>query len=124
MNVIEYIKSLLPTSIPTHLNEIPLGEFGLLIEETGINGRIDSFKGYDGVVQSTIQLYIRANRAKGSYIENMTRLKEYYKIIQANKGKEIENIRLLWVGNFTLTSLKDDKNNPCFSMLFPIIYKE
>lgn len=124
MNVLEFIKSLLPTSIPTYLNEIPLGEFGLLIEETGINGKTYSFKGFDGVVQSTIQLYIRANRAMGSYTENMTRLKEYYKVIQANTGKEIDNIRLLWVGSFTLTSLKDDKNNPCFSMLFPIIYKE
>lgn len=123
-NIIEYIKALLPTEIPLYLNEIPLGEFGLLIEETGIRGRIASFKGYDGVIQSTIQFYIRAAKGQGSYIENTQRLKDYFKIVQSNKGLEVDGIKLLWVDGFELAHFKDDKNNPCYSLLFQIIYKE
>lgn len=123
-NIIEFIKALLPTDIPIYLTEIPLGEYGLLIEESGMRGRIASFKGYDGVIQSTIQLYIRAAKGQGSYIENTKRLKDDYSIVQANKGLEVDGMKLLWVDGFELANFKDGKNNPCYSLLFQVIYKE
>lgn len=123
-NIVEYIKDLLPTSIPLYLKEIPLDKYGMLIEETGINGRVDSFDGYNGVIQSTIQLYIRTAKGQDSYIENTKLLKSNYKTIQKSRGKQVDCIRLIWVGGFNLSSFKDNKNNQCYSIMFPVIYKE
>ena len=103
---------------------MPLDSYGLLIEETGTRGRIASFKGYDGVIQSTIQFYIRAERKQGAYVGNTKTLKDYFKTVQENKGLEVDGIKLLWVEGFDLETFKDEKGNPCYSLLFQIIYKE
>lgn len=123
-NILEFIKALLPVSETIHLNELALDEYGLLIEETGARGRIDSFQGYDGVISSTIQLYLRTTKSQGSYVRNTKKIKDYYKIVQENKGLENGKVKLLWVDTFTMATFKDSKGNSCYSILFPVIYKE
>lgn len=125
-NILEYTKSLLPqttTDIPIYLNQLPLNQKGLLIEESGAFGRIDSFDGYVGVIQSTIQLYIRASE-NASYTNNMGTIKRYFKLVQASKGITKDNVKLLWVGNPTFSNGKDNQGNSYYSALFIVIYKE
>lgn len=125
-NIIEFIDSLLPQNlIPISYLNLPPNGLGMLIEETGIRGQSHSFKGYDGVISSTIQFYVKAAPSDGRYKEIEALLKRFYKIVQSNKGLEKGNIQLLFVEPYELTTnMRDEKNNYVFSMLFSVIYKE
>lgn len=125
-NIIELVDSLLPQDkINIFYLELPEGKAGMLIEETGVNGSITSFKGYDGVISSTIQFYIRVDKKSGNYGNYDALIKDFYKLVQSKVGCEKDNIKLLYVGEFTYTpNLRDEKGNYIFSLLFPVIYKE
>lgn len=125
-NIIELIDSLLSQDkIDIYYLELPDSVDGMLIEETGIRGRINSFKGYDGVISSTIQFYIRVKPQGNKYKEMTKLLKDFYKTVNDNLGYEYQGIKLLYVSEFDLTAgLRDNKNNYIFSLLFPVIYKE
>lgn len=125
-NIIELIDSFLPQDIvPIYYLSLPQDTTGMLIEETGIVGEINSFKGYDGVISSTIQLYAVVNPKDKTYTKMMSILKGFYKIIQEKVGTEQEKLKLLYVGSFNMTpNLRDDANNYVFSLTFPVIYKE
>ena len=125
-NILEFIDALLPQDkINIHYLELPQDEMGMLIEETSINGKIHSFAGYDGVISSLIQFYVRVEPKNNKYKEINALLKSFYKIVKNNKGLEVENIKLLHVGEFNLSpAMRDEKNNYVFSLMFPIIYKE
>ena len=125
-NIIEFIDSLLPQDlIPISYLELPPDGFGMLIEETGIRGQAYSFNGYDGVISSTIQFYVKTAPYDGRYKEIVALLKRFFKVVQSNKGLEKGNIKLLFVEPYELTTnLRDEKNNYVFSMLFSVIYKE
>ena len=125
-NIIELVDSLLPQDkIDIFYLELPDGKSGLLIEETGVNGSITSFQGYDGVISSRIQFYIRADKKSGKYADLDVLIKDFYKIVQSKMGYEKDNIKLLYVGEFTYTpNQRDEKGNYVFSLIFPVIYKE
>ena len=125
-NIIEFIDSLLPQDrIPIFYLSIPDKTDGLLIEETGIRGQVNSFAGYKGVISSTIQLYVRCEPTSNKYKEINALLKEFYKIISSNKGLEKDGIKLLYVDQFNLTTnMRDERHNYIFSLMFSVIYKE
>lgn len=125
-NIIELVDSLLPQDkIDIFYLELPDGKFGMLIEETGVSGSITSFKGYDGVISSRIQFYIRADKKSGKYANLDVLIKDFYKLVQSKMGYEKDNIKLLYVGEFTYTpNQRDEKGNYLFSLIFPVIYKE
>lgn len=125
-NIIELIDSFLPQDIvPIYYLSLPQNTTGMLIEETGIVGEIHSFKGYDGVISSTIQFYVVVDPKNKKYSEITSILKSFYKKVQEKMGTEQESIKLLYVGSFNMTpNLRDDANNYVFSLTFPVIYKE
>lgn len=125
-NVIELVDSLLPQDkIDIFYLELPDGKSGMLIEETGVSGSITSFKGYDGVISSRIQFYIRADKKSCKYADLDILIKDFYKLVQSKMGYEKDNIKLLYVGEFTYTpNQRDEKGNYIFSLIFPVIYKE
>lgn len=125
-NIIELVDSLLPQDkIDIFYLELPDGKFGMLIEETGVSGSITSFKGYDGVISSRIQFYIRADKKSGKYANLDVLIKDFYKLVQSKMGYEKDNIKLLYVGEFTYTpNMRDERGNYLFSLIFPVKYKE
>lgn len=125
-NIIELVDSLLPQNkVDIFYLELPEGKSGMLIEETGVSGSITSFKGYDGVISSTIQFYIRVDKKSGNYQNFDILIKDFYRLVQSKMGYEKDNIKLLYVGEFTYTpNQRDEKGNYIFSLLFPVIYKE
>lgn len=126
MNILEYIDNILPQDqIDIHFLALPEGAEGLLIEEYGVNGRITNFNGFEGVTSSRIQFYARLKPNTNTYKTITSLLKSFYKLVQEQKGQTQENIKLLWVGEFSLTpAMRDEKNNYIFSLDFPVIYKE
>lgn len=125
MNILELIDGFLPQDIlPISFLSLPQNGIGMLIEETGTRGVISSFNGYDGVISSTIQFYVRVEPTSGRYKEIDKILKQFYKLVQSGVGVEKEQIKLLYVGEFNLVNMRDGKNNYIFSMTFPVIYKE
>lgn len=125
-NIIELIDSLLPQDkLDIYYLELPQDKSGMLIEETGVNGTITSFSGYDGVISSRIQFYVRADKKTIKYKYMDMLIKDFYKVVQSNVGCEKDNIKLLYVGEFTYTpNIRDEKGNYIFSLIFPVIYKE
>lgn len=125
-NIVEYIDALLPQDIlPISYLTLPENTDGMLIEETGAIGRIDSFQGFDNVISSNIQFYARISPKSGKYKEIGGLLKQFYKKVQESKGVERDGIRLLWCDTFTLNqNIRDSQNNYIFSMIFNVIYKE
>ena len=125
MNILELIDGFLPQDqLPISFLSLPQNGYGMLIEETGANGVIGSFKGYDGVISSTIQFYVKVEPISGKYNEINGLLKRFYRLVQDGIGVEKEQIKLLYVGEFNLVNFRDAKNNYIFSMTFPVIYKE
>lgn len=125
-NIIELVDSLLPQDkIDIFYLELPDGKSGMLIEETGVNGTITSFDGYKGEISSRIQFYVRADKKTIKYKYMDMLIKDFYKVVQSNVGCEKDNIKLLYVGEFTYTpNMRDEKGNYIFSLIFPVIYKE
>ena len=126
MNILELIDSILPQNdIPIYFVDFPDSAFGLLIDESGVVGEINSFNGFDGVISSVIQFFVRVEPKNGKYREIERLLRRFYKIVQENKGIETNGVKLLYVGEFNLTpAIRDEKNNFVWSLSFPIIYKE
>lgn len=125
MNILELIDGFLPQDqIPISFLSLPHNGYGMLIEETGATGVIGSFNGYDGVISSTIQFYVKVEPTSGKYNEINGLLKRFFRLVQSGIGIEKEQIKLLYVGEFNLVNMRDTKNNYIFSMTFPVIYKE
>lgn len=125
-NIVELIDSLLPQDkIKIYFLELPDKVEGMLIEETDATGSITSFNGYDGVISSRIQFYIRVSAIGGKYKEMSKLIKDFYVIVQRKMDYEYDGVKLLYVGEFDLTAgFKDEKGNYIFSLMFPVIYKE
>ena len=126
INILEFIDSLLPQNLlDIYFLELPKGKSGVLIEETGINGQIHSFKGFDGVISSNIQFFARVAPTDGKYKEIERLLKRFYMVVKDNEGVEQDGVKLLYVDEFRMTPImRDEQHNYVFSLTFPITYKE
>lgn len=125
MNILEFISEILPEfSYNVYFNEIPEGKAGLVISESSLSSSITSFAGWTGVVNSRIQLYLRAEKKEGfTTLDSLMR--RLYKEIKASEGIEKGGIKLLYIDEFSyIPNVRDEKGNYIFSMYFPVIYKE
>lgn len=120
----EVIDSLIAHELDTFFIELPLETEGVLIEENNIKGSIQSFKGFDGVINSRLKLYMRVKidgdncKDMGSYLLSL------YKQVAQAKGKEIEGIKLLYVDEPSLSSTFTTKEgNYEKSLDFSVIYR-
>ena len=125
-NILNVIDDLLgDLGYEKYIYEIPNDKYGLVLDETGTQGKVNSFDGYCGCVSSTINMYMRRSNVdeQAEYMQND--LKAAYNKIHKNKGKTFDNFKLLYVDYPSISSLMRDKNgNFVRSLTFTLIYKQ
>lgn len=121
----EVIDSLLPQDrIATVYTDIPDKGDILLIEESRASGQIETLEGYEGLIESNIQFYVRKRAVQGSTVGVRQMLEDFYKLVYEKIGQVIGNYYIDNVSSFEISSsMRDKDNNLIQSLDFSIRYK-
>lgn len=126
LSIVKVIKMLLPQDkINIALVDLPPEGDVLLIEESGVRGKIRTFEGYKGEVESNIQFYVRVKSKGGSYVTTRDLLESFYKVVYEHIGIIIGNYEIKYIGEYEITgAMRDKNNNLIVSMDFTIKYRK
>lgn len=121
----EVIDSLLPQDvIDIRHKDMPENGDILLIEESSINGKIEVLEGYQGLIESNIQFYVRKRAVKGSTVAVRQLLEQFYGLVYENIGQTVGNYYIDNVSMFEISSsMRDKDNNLIQSLDFSIRYQ-
>lgn len=120
----EVIDSLLPQNlIDIVYVDLPSTGDCLLIEESRATGQIEELQGYDGLIESNIQFYIRKKATAGATVGIRQLLEQFYMFVYDKAGQYVGNYYIDNVSNFEISSSMRDKDNYLIvSMDFGIRY--
>lgn len=121
----EVIDSLLPhDKITVVYKDLPPKGDVLLIEESQATGQIEILEGYQGLIESNIQFYVRKRALAGSNVAVRLILEDFYKLVYDKVGQTIGNYYIDNVGMFEISSsMRDKDDNIIQSLDFSIKYK-
>ena len=121
----EVIDSLLPQDkIDIVYSDMPDRTDMLLIEETRAEGQLEVLEGYQGLIESNIQFYVKKASVQGSTVGVRQLLEEFYWLVYNKIGENIGNYYIDNVSMFEISSSMRDKNNNIVQSLdFRIRYK-
>lgn len=119
------IKTILPQDkIYIALTDIPKDGDCLLIEESRATGQIETLEGYQGLIESNIQFYIRKKAKAGATVGVRQLLEEFYGLVYGKIGQTVGNYYIDNISMFEISSsMRDKDNNLIQSLDFSIRYK-
>lgn len=121
----EVIDSLLPQNL-IDIVYVDLSKDGdvLLIEESRATGKIEELQGYDGLIESNVQFYIRKKATSGATVGVRQLLEQFYMLVYDKVGQEVGNYYIDNVSSFEISSsMRDKDDNLIQSLDFSIRYK-
>lgn len=121
----EAIDSLLPQNLIdiVYVDLPPKGDV-LLIEESRASGQIEELQGYDGLIESNVQFYIRKKATSGATVGVRQLLEQFYMLVYDKVGQEVGNYYIDNVSSFEISSsMRDKDDNLIQSLDFSIRYK-
>lgn len=121
----EVIDSLLPQDrIDIVYSDMPDMTNMLLIEETRAEGQLEILEGYEGVIESNIQFYVKKEAVQGATVGIRQMLEEFYGLVYEQIGKTVGNYSIENVSMFEISpTMRDKDNNVIQSLDFRIRYR-
>jgi hypothetical protein len=96
----------------------------LLIEESGATGQLEVLEGYEGVIESNIQFYVKKAIVQGTTVGIRQLLEEFYWLVYEQIGQTVGNYYIDNVSMFEISSsMRDKDKNIIQSLDFRIKYK-